>query len=75
MSLNDLTADNILSNIRSKPKTQTERIVLNLDDFTPEKSSEVIDGILSKANPNGDLKNLKELLIVKEDKIIRIFGG
>ncbi|MFD0588492.1 hypothetical protein ACFQZE_10800 [Paenibacillus sp. GCM10027627] len=67
--------DNILRNITTKTKTQAERIVLNLDQFPPEKVIEIIQGILRKANPNGDLKNLKELLIVKDGKITRAFGG
>lgn len=71
----DTNVDNILRNIRTKTKTQAERIVLNLDGFTPEKITEVTEGILRKANPNGDLKNLQELLIVVDGKITRIFGG
>ncbi len=71
----DTNMDNILRNIRTKTKTQAERIVLNLDGFTPEKITEITEGILRKANPNGDLKNLQELLIVVDGKIIRIFGG
>ncbi|WP_249897400.1 hypothetical protein [Paenibacillus sp. PK3_47] len=55
--------------------SQADRIVLNLDDFTPEKITEITDGILRKANPNGDLKNLQELLIIVNGKITRIYGG
>ncbi|MEK3911143.1 hypothetical protein [Paenibacillus sp. FSL H7-0331] len=51
----------MIRNIRTKTKTQAERIVLNLDNFAPEKVTEIVEGILRKANPNGDLKNLKEL--------------
>lgn len=71
----DTNVDNILRNIRTKTKTQAERIVINLDGFTSEKITEITEGILRKANPNGDLKNLQELLIVVDGKITRIFGG
>lgn len=71
----DTNVDNIFRNIRTKTKTQAERIVLNLDGFTPEKITEVTEGILRKANPNGDLKNLQELLIVVDGQITRVFGG
>nr|WP_195724438.1 hypothetical protein [Paenibacillus monticola] len=71
----DTNVDNIIRNIRTKTKTQAEKIVLNLDDFTPEKVTEIVKGILRKANANGDLKNLTELFIVKDGKIIRVFGG
>ncbi|OMD44969.1 hypothetical protein BSK65_29880 [Paenibacillus odorifer] len=71
----DTNVDNILRNIRTKTKSQAERIVLNLDGFTSEKITEITEGVLRKANPNGDLKNLQELLIVVDGKITRIFGG
>lgn len=71
----DTRVDNILRNITTKTKTQTERIVLNLDQFAPEKVTEITQGILRKGNPNGDLKNSKELFIVKDGKITRVFGG
>ncbi|MEK4854854.1 hypothetical protein NST04_33810, partial [Paenibacillus sp. FSL H7-0756] len=67
--------DNILRNTTKKTKTQAERIVLNLDQFPSEKVAEIIQGILRKANPDGDLKNLKELFIVKDGEITRVFGG
>ncbi len=63
-----------LGPITSKTKTQAERIVLNVDNFPPEKILEITEGIQRKANPNGDLKNLKELLIVNDGKITRVFG-
>jgi hypothetical protein len=66
--------DNVLRTITSKTKTQAERIVLNVDNFPPEKILEITEGIQRKANPNGDLKNLKELLIVNDGKITRVFG-
>lgn len=71
----DTNVDNVLRNIAKKTKTQAERIVLNLDQFPSEKVTEIIQGILRKANPNGDLKNLNELFIVKDGEIIRVFGG
>ncbi|MGG2921565.1 hypothetical protein ABEO71_20720, partial [Brevibacillus parabrevis] len=71
----ETNVDNILRNITKKTKTQAERIVLNLDQFPSEKVTEIIQGILRKANPNGDLKNLKELFIVKDGEITRVFGG
>ncbi|ANY70514.1 hypothetical protein BBD42_02480 [Paenibacillus sp. BIHB 4019] len=71
----ETNVDNILRNITKKTKTQAERIVLNLDQFPSEKVAEIIQGILRKANPNGDLKNLKELFIVKEGEITLVFGG
>ncbi|MGW8956879.1 CdiA C-terminal domain-containing protein [Paenibacillus sp. NPDC055715] len=71
----ETNVDNILRNATKKTKTQTERIVLNLDQFPSEKVAEIIQGILRKANPNGDLKNLKELFIVKDGEITRVFGG
>ncbi|WCF07261.1 hypothetical protein NDS46_23465 [Paenibacillus thiaminolyticus] len=71
----DTKVDNILRNITKKTKTQAERIVLNLDQFSPEKVTEITQGILRKTNPNGDLKNLKELFIVNDGNIIQVFGG
>lgn len=71
----DTKVDNIIRNITTKTKTQAERIVLNLDQFPPEKVAEINQGILRKANPNGDLKNLKELLFVKDGNITHVFRG
>lgn len=70
----DANVDNILRNIATKTKTQAERIVVNLDEFPTEKVSELSQGIIRKANPNGDLKNLKEILFVKDGNITRVFG-
>ncbi|MCF2945425.1 hypothetical protein L1N82_17545 [Paenibacillus tarimensis] len=50
-------------------------MVLNLDNFTDEKVAEITETILRKANANGDLKRLEELLLVRDGKITRIFGG
>ncbi|WP_353049612.1 hypothetical protein [Paenibacillus sp. ISL-20] len=61
--------------MRTKTKAQADRIVLNLDNFAVEKISEITEGILRKANSNGDLKSLKELIIVNDGKITRVFGG
>lgn len=38
------------------------------------KNLEITKDIQRKANPNRDLKNLKELLIVNDGKISRVFG-
>ncbi|WP_017690453.1 WXG100 family type VII secretion target [Paenibacillus sp. PAMC 26794] len=70
----DANVDNILRNIATKTKTQAERIVVNLDEFPTEKVSELSQGIIRKANPTGDLKNLKEILFVKDGNITRVFG-
>ncbi|WP_434752752.1 WXG100 family type VII secretion target [Paenibacillus amylolyticus] len=72
--MNDANVDNILRNIAKKTKTQAERIVVNLDEFPTELVSEITQGIIRKANPNGDLKNLKEVLLVKDGNITRVFG-
>lgn len=72
--MNDANVDNILRNIAKKTKTQAERIVVNLDEFPTELVSEITQGIIRKANPNGDLKNLKEVLFVKDGNITRVFG-
>ncbi|WP_328284497.1 CdiA C-terminal domain-containing protein [Paenibacillus tarimensis] len=58
-----------------KTKNQSGSIVLNLDNFTDEKVAEITETILRKANANGDLKRLEELLLVRDGKITRIFGG
>ncbi|WP_244908276.1 hypothetical protein [Paenibacillus campinasensis] len=58
----DTNVDNILRNIRTKTKTQAERIVINLDGFTSEKITEITEGILRKANPNGDFKEFTRII-------------
>ncbi|WP_207653843.1 CdiA C-terminal domain-containing protein [Tepidibacter mesophilus] len=65
--------NNICRTITKKTKKQAERIVLNLDDYPIEKVDELIENISRKANPNGDLKHLQELFIVKDGKITRKF--
>lgn len=52
-------------------KEQTERITLNLDNYQGD-IEELKDMILRKTN--GDLKNLKELLVVKDGEITRWFA-
>jgi hypothetical protein len=46
---------------------------LNLDDFNPSDIESLKQEILRKANPNGDLKYLQELLVIKDGKITRCF--
>ncbi|WP_341184745.1 CdiA C-terminal domain-containing protein [Paenibacillus sp. FSL H7-0756] len=65
----------LINEIAKKTKEQSARIVLNLDNFPNEKVTEIINTLLRKANPNGDLKRLEELILVKDGKIIRVFGG
>ncbi|MNI50558.1 hypothetical protein D3C73_1052250 [compost metagenome] len=65
----------IIKEVAGKTKNQSGRIVLNLDNFADEKVTEIIESILRKANPNGDLERLEELILVKDGKIIRLFGG
>lgn len=65
----------IIKEIAGKTKKQSGRIVLNIDNFPNEKVTEIIETILRKANPNGDLKRLEELILVKDGKITRVFGG
>lgn len=65
----------IIKEIAGKTKKQSGRIVLNLDNFPNEKVTEIIETILRKANPDGDLKRLEELILVKNGKITRVFGG
>jgi len=71
----DGKVQSIIKEIAGKTKSQSGRIVLNLDDFPQEKVNEIIDTVLRKANVNGDLKRLEELLLVKDGKITRVFGG
>ncbi len=59
--------------IQGKTKKQATRIILNLDDFNPSKVDMLKQEILRKANPNGDLKYLQELLVVKDGEITRWF--
>ncbi|MFT8349939.1 hypothetical protein [Clostridium saccharoperbutylacetonicum] len=60
----------VVKEISKKNKEQTERITLNLDNYQGD-IEELKDMILRKTN--GDLKNLKELLVVKDGEITRWF--
>ncbi|MDQ0227327.1 CdiA C-terminal domain-containing protein [Metabacillus niabensis] len=71
----DGKVQSIIKEIAGKTKKQTGRIVLCLDNFPDEKVAEVTETILRKATPNGDLKRLEELILVKDGKITRVFGG
>ncbi|GIO95275.1 hypothetical protein J14TS5_03610 [Paenibacillus lautus] len=63
---------NTVNQIQSKTKSQATRIILNLDNY--EGSIDGLkDMILRKANPKGDLKYLDELLVIKDETIIRWF--
>ncbi|MFE6077497.1 hypothetical protein ACFVQB_23820 [Paenibacillus sp. NPDC057886] len=64
---------NKIKEIQGKTKKQATRIILNLDDFNPSDLDILKQEILRKANPNGDLKYLQELLVVKDGKITRWF--
>ncbi|SHI88924.1 toxin 50 [Clostridium cavendishii DSM 21758] len=65
--------NNVCKEIAKKLRKQAYRIVLNLDDYNPEMTEELISTIVRKAKPNGDLKRLIELFIVKDGKIKRVF--
>ncbi|MGE7825758.1 hypothetical protein [Paenibacillus sp. NPDC093718] len=71
----DGKVQSIVKEIAGKTKKQSGRIVLNLDDFPDEKVAEITETFLRKANPNGDLKRLEELILVKDGRITRVFGG
>lgn len=71
----DGKVQSIIKEIAGKTKKQSGRIVLNLDNFPDEKVAEITETFLRKANPNGDLKRLEELILVKDGRITRIFGG
>ncbi|WP_182914856.1 hypothetical protein [Paenibacillus thiaminolyticus] len=71
----DGKVQSIIKEIAGKTKKQSGRIVLNLDNFPVEKVAEITETILRKANPNGDLKRLEELILVKDGRITRVFGG
>ncbi|AUO06248.1 hypothetical protein C0638_06715 [Paenibacillus sp. lzh-N1] len=71
----DGKVQSIIKEIAGKTKNQSGRIVLNLDNFPDEKISEITGTILRKANPNGDLKRLEELISVKDGTITKVFGG
>lgn len=65
----------IIKEIAGKTKKQSGQIVLNLDNFPDEKVAEITETILRRTNPNGDLKRLEELILVKDGQITRVFGG
>lgn len=65
--------DNVSRAITKKTKNQTESIILNLDDFPLEKVNDLFETILRKTNPNGDLKRLQELFVVKDGIITKLF--
>ncbi len=71
----DGKVQSIIKEIAGKTKNQSGRIILNLDNFPDEKIAEITGTILRKANPNGDLKRLEELISVKDGTITKVFGG
>lgn len=71
----DGKVQSIIKEIAGKTKNQSGRIILNLDNFPGEKIAEITGTILRKANPNGDLKRLEELISVKDGTITKVFGG
>jgi len=60
----------IVKEIASKTKDQAPNIVLNLDDYAGD-IDELFDLIQRKATPNGDLKRLEELVVIKDGSIIK----
>ncbi|GAF08808.1 hypothetical protein [Paenibacillus pini] len=70
----DGKVQSIIKELAGKSKNQSERIVLNLDNFPDGKVDEIIATILRKANPNGDLKRIDELSIVRGGTIRGILG-
>ncbi|WP_339834135.1 WXG100 family type VII secretion target [Paenibacillus sp. FSL R7-0272] len=67
------SANGIAEEIKRKTKDQADRIILNLDGFTEARVAEVSQKIIGKTNPNGDLRRLKELFIIREGKIEHLF--
>ncbi|SDZ69274.1 hypothetical protein SAMN05421736_1593, partial [Evansella caseinilytica] len=65
--------NNVSRTISKKTKNQSERIVLNLDDYPADKVDDLISVLLRKTNSNGDLKYLQELFIVKDGTITKVF--
>ncbi|MGG5343290.1 hypothetical protein [Enterococcus sp. AZ192] len=61
---------NLVNEIVGKTKGQADKIVLNLDGYSTNKVNEILGMIQRKANPNGDLKRLTEILVTKDKKII-----
>lgn len=73
MLLRESFQKNKIKEIQGKTKKQATRIILNLDDFNPSDIESLKQEILRKANPNGDLKYLQELLVIKDGEITRWF--
>ena len=71
--INTKSANGIAEEIKRKTKDQADRVILNLDGFTDAKVAEVSQKILGKTNPNGDLRRLQELFIIKDGKIDLLF--
>ena len=61
---------NVIKEIGKKNKTQSERIVLNLDGYKGN-IDDLKSNILRKTN--GDLRRLKEVMVTKDGKITRWF--
>lgn len=66
--------DNICRTIKDKTKAQSERIILNLDDFNDSDFENLCDSIMRKTSESGDLRRLSEMLIARNGKITRLFG-
>ncbi|MTD37612.1 hypothetical protein GIX45_02970 [Erwinia sp. CPCC 100877] len=62
--------NNVIHQITEKTKKQTGNIVLNLDNYSTSQVDEILGMIQRKANPNGDLKRLTEILVIKSKQII-----
>ena len=58
----------IKNQIAKKIKSQAESIVLNLDDYPVEQLNDLKEYLISNAT-SGDLKRLKELIIIRDDNI------
>ncbi|MFS0872646.1 WXG100 family type VII secretion target [Paenibacillus xylanilyticus] len=71
--INTKSANGIAEEIKRKTKDQADRVILNLDGFTDARVAEVSQKILGKTNPNGDLRRLQELFIIRDGKIDLLF--
>lgn len=65
------SVNTIIKEISQKTKDQASNIALNLDDYTGN-IDDLIEVITRKANPQGDLKRLQELLIIKNNEITNL---
>ncbi|MGC6767890.1 CdiA C-terminal domain-containing protein [Enterococcus sp. LJL128] len=72
-SSNGKSIDNIIREMKGKTKKQSERLVLNLDGFDQQVVDNLIEAIHRKANPNQDLKRLKEVIFVKDRQVNQVF--